>query len=254
MKDFGMKGFKWHVALFCALAAVFCFATPSMAAQAKTKQPQDVFAVDLKREGWTLKSGGDPEGTSGASLELGVYWYVVNPEVDEAAKGLKAGLLLFDVGTKKYSFLPLEEEEIGVEGVQFSPDKKRMIVASSMNRYATSLTVYDLETLDPQATFMGYSEVYFVDDVRFAFTLFDENVERPTEAGMWGTSAAFFAPDAEDGYIVLKEATAKESFAVVGADENQITIHTTTVKSEKDWEDADKWQESEITVEVPPAG
>lgn len=254
MKDFRMKGFKGCVALLCALAAAFCCAAPSMAAQATTNQPQDVFMVDLKRDRWTLKSGGDPEGASGASPELGVYWYVVNPEVDEAAKGLKAGLLLFDGGAKNYSFLPLEEEEIGVEGVQFSPDKKRMIVASSLNRFATSLTVYDLETLNPQATFMGYSEVYFVDDARFAFTLFDESVERPAEAGMWGTSAAFFAPDAEDGYIVLKEATAKESFAVVGADENQITIHTIMVKSEKDWEDVEKWQEGEITAGVPPAG
>jgi hypothetical protein len=221
-----------------------------MAAQAK--QPEDVFVV--RGEAWALKSGGEVKGACGRSSGQGMYWYAVNPETDEAAQGLKAGVLLYNAGAKKYSFLPLDEEKVGVDDVYFSPDKKRMIVASRMNRYASTLTVYDTATLAHLTMFMGYGEIFFVDDARFAFTLVDENVERPAEAGRWGTSAARYAPGADGRRIVLKGASAKENFAVMGADASQITINVTSVESEKDWTDPDRQKETEITIKVPPAG
>ena len=71
---------------------------------------------------------------------------------------------------------------------------------------------------------------------------------------MFGASAVLYDPD--QGVIVLKQATAKENFIVTGVSEDgeKITISVTSVNSEKDWEDDEKRQESEITVEVPAAG
>jgi hypothetical protein len=235
------------VQVLCVLAAVFCFAAKGYAAS-----PEEVFAVDS--EDWVLKSGGEPEGNYGASVELGLYWYAVDPDSEEAAKGLERGILLYDAEKKKYSFLPTDEEQTRVENVWFSPDKKRMVLSANINRYASEIRVYEVETFKPEKAFWGYSEVYFVDDVRFAFTLVDENIDRPQEAGMWGTSAAIYEPAEEKGYVVLKGATAKENFSVLGADENGIIINATSVDSEKDWEDTDKHKDSEITLEVPPAG
>ncbi|MDR1481889.1 MAG: hypothetical protein LBI74_04625 [Synergistaceae bacterium] len=233
--------------VLCVFAVVFCFAAKGYAAS-----PEKVFVVD--GENWVLKSGGEPEGSCGASLEQGMYWYAVDPDSDEAAKGLRRGVLLYDAEGEKYSFLPTDEEQIRVENVTFSPDKKRMVLSANINRFASGLWVYDVETLELERAFWGYSDVFFVDDVRFAFTLVDEKTERPQQAGMWGISAALYEPAEEKGYVVLKGATAKENFSVTGAGESEITVNVTSVKSEKDWEDIEKWNDSEITLEVPAAG
>jgi hypothetical protein len=242
-----VKSFKLFVTLLLALAAAFCFEGSAFAAK-----PEDVFVVN--DEDWVLKSGGEPEGAYGGTLELGMYWYAVDPDTEEAAKGLKRGVLLYDAEGEKYSFLPTEEEQTRVENVTFSPDKKRMVLSANINRFSSGLWVYDVKTLKLEKEFWGYSDVFFIDDVRFAFTLVDEKIERPQEAGMWGTSAALYDPAEEKGYILLKGATAKENFSVMGADNSGITINVTSVKSEKDWEDIDKQNDSEITVEVPAAG
>ncbi len=245
-----LKSFKLFVTLSVILCAAFCFVDSASAAK-----PESVFVV---RDGdWVLKSGGEPEGLSGASLEQGMFWYAVDPESEKAAKGLKRGILLYDAEAKKYSFLPTDEEQTRVENVTFSPDKKIMVLSGNINRFASGLWVYDVETLELKNSFWGYSDVFFIDNVRFAFTLVDENIVRPEEAGMWGTSAALYEPaDDKKGYVVLKGASAKENFSVSGVDENEgkIILNVTSVKSEKDWEDIDKQNDSEITVEVPAAG
>jgi len=73
---------------------------------------------------------------------------------------------------------------------------------------------------------------------------------------MWGVSAALYDPATDEGYVILKGATGKESFTVMGPGEkeNEISIIVTSVDSEKGWEDVEKHKESEITVEVPAAG
>ena len=230
--------------------------------------PQDVFVFDEKDgvfdegdeggdgPGWVLKSGGAPEGTNqGVNPVSGLAYYVVNPDDDAAAKDLKPGILLYSVSAKKYSFLPLSQEESAVvESVISSSDGKMMVVSLRMSRFGSMIRVYDAETLENKHEFMGYSDFFFIDNVRFAFTLMDEKVERPEAAGLWGTSAALYDPSYDEGYAVLKAATAKESFSVTYADENEVSVSVTSVKSEKDWEDSDKWQDSETKVKVPAAG
>jgi hypothetical protein len=247
MNSFRKKCFMRNFALFCAVIAAVC-----LAGEARAKSPEDVFTV---RDGeWALVSGGEPDGSCGGSPALGLYWYAVNPETDGAAKGLERGALLYDGGAGKYSFLPLREEQMFVDDIFFSPDRKTLVVASRMSRNSSSLAVYDLASLAPRHELLGWSEIYFADGARFAFTRVDTGVERSMEAGIWGTSAAIYAPGTEKGFVVLKGASAKENFFVTGADENGIVINTVSVESEDDWNDTDKWKEGEITVEVPPAG
>ncbi|MDR1376611.1 MAG: hypothetical protein LBJ22_03790, partial [Synergistaceae bacterium] len=109
--------------VLCVLAVVFCFAAKGYAAS-----PEKVFAVN--NGNWVLKSGGEPEGSCGASLEQEMYWYAVDPEFDKAAKGLRRGVLLYDAEGERYSFLPTSKEQTRVESITFSPDKKRMVLSA----------------------------------------------------------------------------------------------------------------------------
>ena len=250
MMGFRTTCLKARVLLCCLFAAAFCLA-PAAAGAAR---PEDVFAVE--NEDWALKSGGVPEGACGGFPEQGLYWYGVTPGTDKAAEGLTPGILLYDAEAKKYSFLPGDEEEIvRIDNVCFSPDRKTMVVSFSMNRFSSMLTVYDIGTLAPQASFLGFGDVFFVDGRRFAFTLVEDGIERPEQAGLWGSSAALFAPDTDDSRVILKEASAKEDFTVMGVDAEggKIFINVESVESEEDWEDVDKWHETEITADVPPA-
>jgi hypothetical protein len=242
--------------VFLLAAAMVLAANSAFAAR-----PEDVFVFDREAQDWSLKRGDEPEGTSGGDNDSGFWFYVVNPDGDTAAKGLEPGILLYDTKSDKYSFLPFEGEDAelitGVQNVNFSPDGRRAVVSIHMSRFFSQLTVYETETLQIENTFeMAYGDVFFIDDVRFAFTLIDNDIERPEEAGMWGTSAAIYEPaDDDKGYVILRKATAKENFTVTGlTDENEIAINVTSVKSEKDWEDPDKQQDAEIVVEVPGAG
>jgi hypothetical protein len=84
------------------------------------------------------------------------------------------------------------------------------------------------------------------------FTIADQDAARPDDYA-FGSSVALYDP--AEGAIVLKQATAKEDFTVKGVSEDgkKILISVASVESEKDWEDQEKRQESEITVEVPAA-
>jgi hypothetical protein len=57
-----------------------------------------------------------------------------------------------------------------------------------------------------------------------------------------------------DGLVILKKATENESYEVSGVsnDGTELTLAVISVKSEKDWADTGKWQDSEIKVKVPP--
>jgi transcriptional regulator NrdR family protein len=67
-----------------------------------------------------------------------------------------------------------------------------------------------------------------------------------------GGCRRLFTTTYDEGYVILKGATAKENFTVMGFDENKINV--TSVKTEKDWKDIEKHEDSDITVELPAAG
>jgi hypothetical protein len=219
-------------------------------------KPEDVFVVEDGE--WQVKRGGkqtEAEGPSGSQPDLGFHWIAVNPDAQEEAKDLERGVLLYSEGAEKYSFIPLREEEMGIiDDVSFSSDGKRAVVASRVGRFVSLLMLYDVEKLSRVEQFEGYSDSWWIDPHRFAFTMIEKGVELPESAGLWGTSAAVYDPD--NGAIILKKTTSKEKFSVSGLNEagDEITISVTSVESEKDWEDVDKWQESEIAVAVPAAG
>jgi hypothetical protein len=236
----------------CAIA-MFCLAFVS---SAQAKGPEDVYMV--KDGQWTLKATGEePEGWKGTSRTEGILWIEVDSELEPAAAGLKPGLLLYDPKAEKgkaYTFLQLTDEQNHVDQVAFGPGKETMVVSCYRDRFSTRLYVYDVATLKLEHTFVGYTDVWFVDSLRFAFTAFDPDVERPDSEGTWGTSAAIYEPAEKYGYVVLKQATATESFAVTGADADKIEITVTTVPSPKDWEDFEKQKKTTMSIEVPAAG
>ncbi|MDR2352014.1 MAG: hypothetical protein LBF22_02425 [Deltaproteobacteria bacterium] len=221
----------------------------SASLQAQVKKPEDVFTV--KDESWVLKSGEEATGLSGANQDGTMFWYAVSPEDDDAAKGMKPGVLIYDIYLKKYTFLPLEPVKVFVDNVYFSSNKKMAVVASRMSRYESLLSVFDFETQALRHTISGYSEIYLVNNNRFVFTLLNSKLERPSEAGLWGKSVAIYDPKAEKGYDIIKEATTLESFEVMSVEGDKITINVTYVPSEKDWDDFDKQKETQLVVKVP---
>ena len=247
---------RLYVFLLTVAFAAIALTGTSFAAEAKN--PEEVFIFN--GEDWVLHSGAETEGERGAVVAAeGVWWYAVNPETEAAAKGLERGILLYDANAesgKAYTFLPTTEEQARVELVMFSPDKKRMVVRCNLNRFASGLYVYVVATLELENSFWNRGDIWFVSNVRFVFTLVDTKVKRPETAAMWATSAAIYEIADKKGYVVLKGASATESFTVTGVDQDQnlVNILVTSVKSAKDWEDIEKQQESETTVEVPAAG
>ncbi len=131
-----------RILLTAVLAAIAFAAVFSQAAEAKNAE--DVFAVSEKESDWALKSGGEAEGPRGVSIEQNMYWYAVDPENDPEAEGLERGVLIYDGDADKYFFLPTAEEQTRVENVFFSPDKQRMVLCCSVNRFATGLWVYEV--------------------------------------------------------------------------------------------------------------
>ena len=218
---------------------------------------EDVFVFEDGK--WWAKADGEltepdkDRAYSGEQPDLGFRWILVNPEWQDYAKGLQYGVLLYKEVAGKYSFLPLGEDADGFLDVTFSKDGKRaLMVRHGAVRGFASLLVYDVEKRESVES-LDYltNGGWWLDARRFVFTLADENATRPD--GEFGASVLLY--DLAEGVIVLKQATAKEDFTVTGVSEDgkKISIYVTSVKSEKDWADKEKWQESEITVDVPAA-
>lgn len=246
-------------------------------------KPEDIFT--FKDGAWYVRSGDRRiafEGVSGTG-ERGksdpVQWCVVNPDETEEAKGLKAGVLLYikdmEESGSPYVYLLLDEEAIRVDGLSFD-DSENVVVISRGGRFTELLSVYNLgavymewdgSPLESYQSFLARNDSVFwvvehkegYDITGFAFTLADEEVTRPEEAGLFAATAAIFCPPqsvqrVNDGLAILKKATKTENYEIsdVNGDGTELTLTVTSVKTEKDWEDVDKWQESEMTIEVPP--
>jgi hypothetical protein len=284
-----MKQIKSFFVLFFAAAAMVLTAsafTPASfaasTAKKSAKKPEDVFT--FKDGAWRVKSGGklkEFEGASGTGKRKAgpVPWCVVNPDAQEEAKGLKAGVLFYVKGGEpSYYFLLLNEDAVQVDDVSFNPHGwDTVAVVSRGGRMAELLSLYNLGDLDMEGvpnpaksdkSFLARSDAVFwvkTKDTKdgpghfgLAFTLADEKVKRPEEAGLFASTAAVYYPPqtvewVNGGLVVLKKATKTENYEVSGVskDGTEATLTVTSVKSEKDWKDLDKWQESEIKVKVP---
>ena len=177
----------------------------------------------------------------------------MNPGIEDSLSALSPGLLLFDSKTGLYSFVPLAEEELWVDHVFFSPGGgKTMVVSSRQSRFFSQLAVYDTGTLARLAAFTGGDEAYFVDGERFAFTLREEEIERPETAGLWGKSAVLYDPGASGGVAALRKASDLQDFNVTGFAGGNVQISVTSVPSAPDWSDPDKWEETVMEFPPPP--
>ena len=249
--------------------AVFGLTARSFAAA----NPEDVFTFEDGT--WCVKSGGELigfDGIAGTGEQNGetIEWCVVNPDEWEEAKGMKPGVLLHNESWENtaYAYLLLEEEALGVDGLSFRPEGWDIAVISRLSRFTELLSLYSIEydenPFEVRKSFQARTDAVFWtkdadDNVGMAFTMADEDVQRPEEAGLFASTAVIFYPPpgvelVNDGLVILKKATKNESYEVSGVsgDGTELTLAVISVKSEKDWADADKWQDSEIKVKVPP--
>ena len=249
--------------------AVFGFTARSFAAAAAN--PEDVFT--FKDGAWRVKSGGELkefDGIAGTGEQNGktIEWCVVNPDEREEAKGMKPGVLLYSKSWEETAYLLLEEEALGVEGLSFCPEGWDIVVISRLNRFTELLSLYSIEydenPYEIRKSFRARTDaVFWTKDadgnLGMAFAAADEDVRRPEEVGAFAPTAVIFYPPpsvglVNDGLVILKKATKNESYEVSGVsgDGTELTLAVISVKSEKDWADVDKWQDSEIKVKVPP--
>lgn len=146
-----------------SVVAILCFVFLSSAVQAKA--PEEIFTV--RDDVWVLSSGGAAQGQGGKLNEQEIWWYLVDPESDAAAKGLEPGILLCNAYTasgRLYSFVPLPEEQPQIKNISFSPDQKRMVVICRLTPFVTKLFVYRLDTLTLEQSFWGHGDIWWVDD------------------------------------------------------------------------------------------
>jgi len=270
------------------IAFLLLFITAAGMALAAAK-PEDIFT--FKDGAWRVKTGGKEtkfDGLSGTAEFSGgpIPWCVVNPDEfkdDNEAGSLPAGVLLYVKDIEEYGppyvFLSLDEETAWVDGVSFSPMEEDAVVISRGSRFVESLSVYFLapivyavenlgRELDRYQLLTARSDsVFWIRTAEteeqdsltgLAFTLADEEVWRPEEAGLFGATAAIFCPPqsverVNDGLVIVKKATKTTSYEVTGVsgDGKELILTEISVKSEKDWKDPDKWQESEIKVKIP---
>jgi hypothetical protein len=225
---------------------LFAAATPL---QAQVNDPEDTIAYN--GEEWVYTSGSEGEILQGRSEESGIAWCSVDPAPGMETQGLKPGALVYDETAKQTFFLHLGPEEVFIESIDLTKDRKLAVVTSKLSRYLSQINVFDYGTLALLHTFPGYTANSLLDGPRFAFTLIEMGMQRPEAAGMWARSAAVYAPGSESGYVVLKQATPTENFEVIGANGDEVTVDRTSVKSEADWEDFEKHQDQEIKVKAP---
>ena len=265
------KIFYGVLILTVATFAAFGFAARSFAAAAAN--PEDVFT--FKDGAWYVKSGGKQigfDGIAGTGEQYGktIEWCVVNPDEQEEAKGLKPGVLLYSKSWENsaYAYLLLEDEALDVAGLSFCPEGWYIVVISRLNRFTELLSLYSIEydenPYEIRETFRARTDaVFWTKDadgnLGMAFAMAYRDVRRPEEVGSFAPTAVIFYPPpgvklVNDGMVILKKATKNESYEVSGVsgDGTELTLAVISVKSEKDWADVGKWQDSEIKVKVPP--
>ena len=256
------------IAAFATVAlSAGSFAAPSAA------NPEDILA--FKAGAWSVKSGGKEikfDGASGSGKQYGhtIEWCVVDPSQLEGAEGLKPGILLYSKSLEgsPYQYLVLGEEALNVLGVSFRPEGWDITVISGLSRFTQLLALYSIEydenPYEARKSFqLRTDSVFWIEDkdgnLGMAFTMADETVTRPEEAGLFASTAVvYYQPPGDalpnDGLVIVKQATKTESYEVTGVSGggSELTLAAISVKNENDWTDADKWQESEIKAKLPP--
>ena len=252
------RKFTWAF-VFCAVAVLFCFVAESRAAQKKQEkyvlEKETIYRVkaDGKRqkiEDVDVMAFGINGGADG-----GIFWFIVDPEANEAMKGSKSGIYFFDDKDKPLFFLPYEDASM-VSNIIFSPDGKQMVLDEG-SWVVRDYSLFDFKKTEGKATFTGMTEPIWLDPHRFAFTMVESDAEpRPSATDFDGWTSVVVYDTAVEEIVPVMKATKTKNYMLTGADwdNDELQITETSVKKWEDWGDPEKHQDKEITEPFPAAG
>ena len=190
------------------------------------------------------------------NTDKGTYaWILVDPELSDEMKGSKSGIYFFDEGEKSLGFLPMDGAAYSY--VTFSQDGELLAIGNGTT-VSQVLTIYEFNGFKKKASLRALGEFCWIDPCRLLFTVDDltkgprsELLERHES---W-LSVAIYDTVMEEMFLV-KEATETQDYILIGVDHEGGTVEIleNSVKSVEDWNDADKIEETPISVPIPAAG
>ncbi len=246
--------------IFAALLACLLFACAEDPA---------AHAAGLAAESYVIRDGKACRVTDGKetileddeaqffNTDAGMWgWLLVDPELSEGMKGSKSGIYFF-LNDAPVTFLPMEEA--GACMMEFSPSGEKLLISRGTEiKQDLGYYVIDIaaKKFDKKKSFVSAGHSFWIDPHRFLFTSVDEKKGKRDKAGdqLWDSVALYDTVFEE--LNILKEATETKDYFITGYDHDNGTIDVSegSVKDKKDWNDPDKINYRDITVETPAAG
>ncbi len=252
-------GFKGSVYIMCAVwAALLIVLTSPLNVYAAPAQSK--FVVEDGE--WVWRKGGElleiPSPHSSEETEQGaVYWLVMDSRNEESMKDEKNGVYFYSDFTKKYSFLPLDEEMDRIDGFSFSPDGERFIILRVGGEHSNSYSLYTFADLSSRFEFRAEYGPVWVDSARFVYSRYEPGTSRgmPEDyADEWVSLVLYDVLAEEETILKAATKTSNFSFSEVN-EEGDIVAEESWVESPEDWADPEnKVKTREVVVPVPAAG
>ena len=194
-----------------------------------------------------------------AATDKGLFsWVLVDPDF-EGMEGSEGGICFFlGEDEKPAGFLPIKEDA-GACMLEFSPSGEKLLISHGVEaKQDLGLYLVDAakKSFVRKKSFSSMGPSVWVDAHRFIFVAVDEGKGlRSGTEDTWWTSPSLY-DSVEDQVIVIKEASSTKNYVIAASDfeEGALTLIEFSVKDEKDWADADKVEEKELTVPLPAAG
>ena len=237
---------------FAALLACLLFAGAALAAESYVIRDGKACRVTDGME--TLLEDDEPQF---ANTDAGMWgWLLVDPELSDGMKGSKSGIYFF-LNEEPVTFLPMKEA--GTCMMEFSESGEKMLISRG-TEVKQDLGYYEIDVpnkkFEKKKSFVSAGHAFWIDPHRFLFTSVDESKGARDKAGdqLWDSPALY--DTVENELTVLKEATETKDYFITGYDHDTgvIDVSEGSVKDEKDWNNPDKIEYKDITVETPAAG
>ena len=148
-------------------------------------------------------------------------------------------------------------EEAAACMMEFSESGEKMLISCG-TEIKQDLGYYEIDVpnkkFEKKKSFVSAGHSFWIDPHRFLFTSVDETTGARDKAGdqLWDSVAMYDTVFEE--LNILKEATETKDYFITGYDAGDIDVSEGSVKDKKDWNDPDKIEYKDITVETPAAG
>ena len=238
--------------LFAALLACLLFAGAAFAAENYVIRDGKACRVTDGKE--TILEDDEAQFFN---TDAGMWgWLLVDPELSEGMKGSKSGIYFF-LNEEPVTFLPMKEAAACM--MEFSPSGEKLLISRGTEiKQDLGYYVIDIaaKKFDKKKSFVSAGHSFWIDPHRFLFTSVDEKKGARDKAGdqLWDSVALYDTVFEE--LNILKEATETKDYFITGFDHDAGTIDVSegSVKDKKDWNNPDKINYKDITVETPAAG